>query len=115
MLVRHAHPVLPVDFPWTRVKKVGHHGTFCERLFVLLKSLYFHKANSAIAEGMVIAVTMRFLNDHFIPEACHVSRNAYDGLLISHVDAGCRSHHKGRCGAGCDERGLTAQLLRQIG
>ena len=39
MLVSHSHPIFPADFPSTRVEKVGHHSTFGERLFVLLKTL----------------------------------------------------------------------------
>src|ERR1700737_5348925 len=83
MLERHSHPILPADFSCTRVEKVGHHRTLGERLLVLFKRFHLHKANSAIPEGMVISVAMRFLNDHFILKPSHVSRKVKNGLLFS--------------------------------
>jgi hypothetical protein len=114
MVVGHSKPVFPADLPGTRVEKMGHHRTLSERLFVLLKGLHLHKENAAIAEGMVIAVTMRFLNDDLILKSGHIRRNIQNGLLISHGDTGCGSHHERRGSAGSNEGGLTSKSFGQI-
>src|SRR5205807_5062712 len=107
MLVSHSHPILSADCSRTRVEKVRHHRTRGECLFVLLESFHLDKANSTIAEGVVISITMRFLNDYFILEPGHISRDVECVLFISPGDAGCRAHHERRCSAGSDQCGLT--------
>jgi hypothetical protein len=66
MLVSNAHPVFAADLAFTGIKRVGHNAVIGESLFVLLERFHFDKANSAIAQSMVLSITMCFLNDYLV-------------------------------------------------
>ena len=68
MLVSNSHPILAADFASTCIEKVCHHGALVKSLCVLLQSFHFDKKNSAVAQGVVVSVTMSFLHDHFVLE-----------------------------------------------
>ena len=107
MLVGDTHPVFAADLALTSIKKVSHHGAIGESQLVLRKGFHFHKANSAIADGMVVAIAMSLLNDDFVFQPAHVGGYVEDGGIVSHRDASCGSHHQSRGRAGGDESSFT--------
>jgi len=111
VLVGHPYPILPADLPGPCVKEVRHRGMFVERSFVLLQGFHLDKTNSAIAEGMVISVAMRLLNNHFALKSSHLGGNTQNGLVSSPGDASCRSQCKRSSSAGSDQSGLALQSL----
>jgi len=76
-----------------------------------LKSLHLHKANSAIAQCMVIPIAVRFLDKHFILKPAGRVGMRRIGLLVSHGDARRRPYHERRGSTGGDERSFAMQLL----
>src|SRR5262249_50255270 len=94
VLVGDANPVFAGDFAFGGVKEGGHDGFIVERFFVLVESFDFNKLDAAVAQSVVIVVTVSFLDDYFVFEAVEIGGYGKDGLLITVRHASGCSHGK---------------------
>ncbi len=114
VLVRHPHPVFAVDVLLSGVEEVCHHRAVIEGLLVLLERFHFHKAHSAIADGVVIVIAMRLLHDDFIFQTIHVGRDAEDVRVVAGSNASGGPQRKRRRGPGRDQGAFAAQSLGEV-
>jgi len=63
------------------LKKLGHDRPLVERLFVVLDSFHFHEPDTAVSQGVIVTVTVHFLDKDFVLESGQICGDIVNGGL----------------------------------
>ena len=88
-----------------------HGGLLVDRPLEIFPGLDFHHADATIANGMVVAEAMGFLDDDLALHAGEVGKR-HHLLLIGAGEDGRRAERQGRRGARGDHGGVSVHQLR---
>ena len=115
MLVSDADPVFAGDFAALGgIEEESHNGFVVEGAFVLVHGFDFDVASATVADGVVVIVAMRFLDDNFVFQAGHVRGDADNGGLVGEGNASGGTEGERGGSTGGDESGFTFEALREV-
>ena len=111
----HLDPFFAPDLAlFRRIVEVAHHRAVGERRLILRQTLHLDKADAAIADGMVVAIAVRLLNDDLILQPRHRQRQQAHRRAVSHRHTGGRAQGERRSGTGANQRRLALQAPGNI-
>ena len=96
MLVCDSDPLLPADLAaFGCIEEMSHDCTVIKCFLVIVERLYFDKTDTAIFDGVVVSVPVRFLYKHLVfLKITNFHRYGLDRSVIHDIKAGSGSQRQ---------------------